>query len=245
MIVAYAPSGRLDAVEKLLSSFANPKDAMHEKQIATLKHIALMGGVHDYIAISSRELGNVLEISQQSASKKILELLGEGLIERDLGARRQRIKLTDKGFDLLRKEYSDYQRIFEMKDHLVIIGVVSSGLGEGQYYVNQEAYAEQFQKKLWFKPYEGTLNLKISHPELPKVDVLRGSEGIIIKGFEKEGRTFGDVKCFLATIHNMECAVVLPVRSHHTDIIEVICKYHLRRSLGLRDGDQVELVVSL
>lgn len=218
---------------------------VHEKQIATLKHIALMGGVHDYIAISSRELGNVLEISQQSASKKILELLGDGLIERDLGARRQRIKLTDKGFDLLRKEYSDYQRIFEMKDHLVIIGTVTSGLGEGQYYVNQEAYADQFQKKLWFKPFEGTLNLRLADPELPKLDILKKSEGILIKGFEKEGRTFGDVKCFLATIHNMECAVILPVRSHHTDIIEVICKFHLRRSLGLKDGDQVELIVSL
>jgi riboflavin kinase len=43
----------------------------------------------------------------------------------------------------------------------------------------------------------------------------------------------------------MECAVVLPVRSHHIDIIEIICKYHLRRSLGLKDGDQVELIVSL
>ena len=73
---------------------------MHEKQIATLKHIALMGGVHDYIAISSRELGNVLEISQQSASKKILELLGDGLIERDLGARGQRIKLTAMGIEI-------------------------------------------------------------------------------------------------------------------------------------------------
>ncbi|MBU1159279.1 MAG: DUF120 domain-containing protein [Candidatus Thermoplasmatota archaeon] len=218
---------------------------MHEKQIATLKHIALMGGVHDYIAISSRELGNVLEISQQSASKKILELLGEGLIERDLGARRQRIKLTDKGFDLLRKEYSDYQRIFEMKDHLVILGTITSGIGEGQYYVNQEGYTEQFQKKLWFKPYEGTLNLRTDQHELSKLEILKKSEGILIKGFEKEGRTFGDVKCFLATIRNMECAVVLPVRSHHTDVIEVICKYHLRRSLGLKDGDQVELIVSL
>ena len=101
--------------EIILLALCHPQPMVHEKQVATLKHIALMGGVHDYIAISSRELGNVLEISQQSASKKILELLGEALIERDLGARRQRIKLTDKGFDLLRKEYSDYQRIFEME----------------------------------------------------------------------------------------------------------------------------------
>ena len=117
---------------------------MRDKHIATLKQIALLGGVHDYIAISSRELGELLDISQQSASKKILELLSNGLIERDLGARRQRIKLTEKGFDLLRKEYSDYQRVFEMKDHLVIVGTVISGLGEGQYYVTQPEYLDQF-----------------------------------------------------------------------------------------------------
>lgn len=218
---------------------------MSTKHIATLKQIALLGGVHDYIAISSRELGELLEISQQSASKKILELLSNGLIERDLGARRQRIRLTDKGFDLLRKEYSDYQRIFEMKDHLVLLGNVVSGLGEGQYYINQSEYLDQFQKKLWFKPYEGTLNVKIGDQELAKLNILKKAEGITIKGFEKEGRTFGDVKAFLAKVHNMECAVVMPSRSHYKNVIELTCKYHLRRTLGLQDGDPVEVIVSL
>jgi len=218
---------------------------MRNKHITTLKQIALLGGVHNYIAISSRELGELLEISQQSASKKILELLSNGFIERDLGARRQRIRLTEKGFDLLRKEYSDYQRIFEMKDHMVIIGNIISGLGEGQYYVNQPEYQEQFQKKLWFKPYEGTLNVKIANQELPKLEILRKAEGISITGFEKEGRTFGDVKAFLAKVHNMECAVVMPNRSHYKNVIELMCKYHLRRTLGLQDGDQVEVIVSL
>jgi len=218
---------------------------MRNKHIATLKQIALLGGVHDYIAISSRELGELLDISQQSASKKILELLSNGLIERDLGARRQRIRLTDNGFELLRKEYSDYQRIFEMKDHLVIMGTIISGLGEGQYYVNQPEYLDQFQKKLWFKPYEGTLNVKVNDSELPKLEILRKAEGINIIGFQKEGRTFGDVKAFLAKVHNMECAVVMPSRSHYKNVVELMCKYHLRRTLGIRDGDQVEVIVSL
>lgn len=218
---------------------------MDEQKVHPLKQLALLGGVHDYVAISSKELGRILGISQQSASKKILELLGEGYILRDLGARRQRIKLTDKGFDLLRREYSDFQKIFDLKDHLVIQGAVTAGLGEGQYYVNLEGYAKQFQEKLWFKPYEGTLNLKIGSSELPKLDILKRAEGIIVEGFEKDGRSFGAVKCFLATIHNMECAVILPVRTHHAAMIEVICKYHLRRTLGLKDGDQVEVIVTL
>lgn len=67
---------------------------MDEKYIFALRKIALLGGIDEYIAVSSRELGDALEMSQQSASKRILELLDEKLIIRDLGARRQRIKLT-------------------------------------------------------------------------------------------------------------------------------------------------------
>ena len=50
---------------------------MDEKYSFTLRNLALLGAMDDYIAISSRELGDALEMSQQSASKRILELLDE------------------------------------------------------------------------------------------------------------------------------------------------------------------------
>jgi riboflavin kinase len=188
---------------------------MEGRLILALRKIAVMGGLHDFISISSRELGEALGMSQQSASKRILELLGQGWIIRDLGARRQRIKLTDKGMEALRREYSEYQRIFETRDHVLVHGEVVTGMGEGQYYVNQEGYQEQFLSLLGFKPYEGTR------------------------------RTFGEVLCHLADIQNIDCAVVVPIRSHYEDIIEVICKYHLRRTLGLKDGDVVEVRIHI
>jgi riboflavin kinase len=218
---------------------------MNEKFAIALKQIALLGGINDYIAISSRELGEKLHISQQSASKRILELLEEGYIQRDLGARKQRIKITKKGLDALRAEYSEYQKIFELRDHLVIRGVVATGMGEGQYYVTQPGYLEQFSEKLGFVPFEGTLNLKMNPSDVGKLDVLRRGEGIIINGFQRNGRTFGEVRCFPATIQNIECAVILPSRSHYSDIMEVLCKYNLRRTLGLNDGDVLELRISV
>ncbi len=54
---------------------------MNEKFAVALKQIALLGGINDYIAISSRELGSRLRISQQSASKRILEPEGPGCPE--------------------------------------------------------------------------------------------------------------------------------------------------------------------
>ena len=218
---------------------------MNEKFITALRRIALMGGMNNYIAISSRELGDKLDMSQQSASKRILELLEADLIQRDLGARRQRIKLTEQGIDLLRQEYLEYQKIFELKGHVVIHGIVTQGMGEGQYYVHQDSYKQQFSDKLEFMPYEGTLNVKVDTADLTKLEVLRKSDGIIIDGFERNGRTFGDVKAFSAKIHNIHCAVVMPARSHYDDVIEILCQYHLRRTLGIGDGDPVEVIIDV
>ena len=96
---------------------------MDEKYTFALRKIALLGGIDDLIAISSRELGDALNMSQQSASKRILELLDEKLITRDLGARKQRIKLTERGVDALKEEYNEYRRIFELEDDIFIPAV--------------------------------------------------------------------------------------------------------------------------
>jgi len=195
--------------------------------------------------LSSRDLGKLVGVSQQSASQRILELIRDGLVARDLATRRQRIRLTPKGADVLRKEYADYQRVFEIKETLTIAGSVASGLGEGAFYMRQKGYKDQFRKKLWFEPYEGTLNLKVGGPDLAKLRILEESPGIEISGFEAAGRTFGGAKCFLASMGHVDCAVIMPIRTHHTDVLEVISKHYLRSAVGLKDGDIAELTVTL
>ena len=218
---------------------------MKPYHVETLKGIALLGGTKEYVNLSSRELGKLIGVSQQSASQRILELIREGLVARDLATRRQRIKLTGKGMDVLRKEYADYQRIFEIRETVTISGVVSSGLGEGAFYMRQKGYKDQFRTKLWFEPYEGTLNLRIQGADLAKLEILRQSPGIEISGFESGGRTFGGAKCFLSTLGHLDCAIIMPIRSHYSEVIEVISKHYLRGALGLKDGDSVELIVQL
>ncbi|UCG68999.1 MAG: DUF120 domain-containing protein [Thermoplasmata archaeon] len=215
------------------------------KVVETLKELAIMGGINGMVSLSSREFGGKMGISQQSASNWILKLAQEGYIERQLGARKQMIKLSDKGMDLLRKEFTDYRRIFEAPGRVIIKGEVTTGFGEGGYYITQKGYTRQFKEKLDIEPYEGTLNLKLSSKELKGLEHLKNSEGIKIHGFDKGGRTFGAVKCFNAKINNVDCAVVMPKRSHYKDVIEVISKVHLRRTLSLKDGDEVELCVML
>ncbi len=218
---------------------------MDEKFSSALRKLALLGAIDDYVAVSSRELGEILGMSQQSASKRILELMEEKYIVRDLGARRQRIKITPKGVEELRKEYNDYRRIFELTDHTTIHGSVQSGMGEGGYYICQDGYLRQFIEKLGFTPFEGTLNVRIDPDDIGKLDVIRSTSGILINGFSDNGRSFGNVIAYKARIHNIDCAIVVPERSHYVDIIEIICHYHLRRTLSLDDGSEVDVKINL
>jgi riboflavin kinase len=217
----------------------------NSKVVQFLKRLAVMGALDNSISVSSTELGRELGISQQSASNWILELVNEGYIDRRLGARRQHIKLTEKGTETLKKEYSDYRHIFDSSGKMTITGAVTTGFGEGGYYINQEGYMEQFKEKLGFVPFQGTLNLRLSPKEVSTIELLRHSKGIEIDGFTEGGRTFGPVKCFMANIGNLQCAVVMPKRSHYREVIEVICKVHIRRTLSLKDGDGVKLTVAL
>jgi len=216
-----------------------------EKYIYALKKIALMGGIDDFISLSSRELGEMLEMSQQSASKRILELLNENLIDRDLGARKQRIKITAIGQDALRKEYNDYRRIFELTDHIILHGNVKDGMGEGGYYINQDGYMKQFEEKLGYRPFFGTLNVAIDKDDIGKLDIVKNTAGILIKGFTDDKRTFGDVIAYKAKIRNTDCAIVIPARSQYVDVIEIICKYHLRRTFSINTDDRLDVHVEL
>ncbi|MDY0293137.1 MAG: DUF120 domain-containing protein [Candidatus Methanomethylophilaceae archaeon] len=218
---------------------------MDEKYAFALRKIALLGGMDDYIAVSSRELGEALDMSQQSASKRILELLEEKYIVRDLGARRQRIKLTQKGVEELKKVYTEYRRIFELTDHVTIHGTIVTGMGEGGYYICQRPYMDQFKDKLGFSPFEGTLNIKVDKEDIGKLEVIKGTSGHTVSGFTSDGRSFGDVIAYKAKIRNIDCAIVIPERSHYQDIIEIVCQYHLRRTLSIGDGDRVEVRVEV
>ena len=218
---------------------------MGNKYSFALRKLALLGAIDDYIAVSSRELGSILEMSQQSASKRILELLDEKYIVRDLGARRQRIKITPKGVEELKKEYNEYRRIFELSDQVTVHGAVTAGMGEGGYYICQEGYMKQFESLLGFTPFEGTLNVALDPEDVSKLDIVRSTSGVMVKGFTHDGRSFGNVIAYKAKIRNIDCAIVVPERSHYMDTIEIICQFHLRRTLSLEDGDRVDVRITL
>ena len=211
--------------------------------LQTLKELALLGSIKNKIEISSQELARRLDTSQQTASRYLLELDKKGAITRELGIKKQLIQITSNGTEALQKEHSQYQQIFELTDRIHFKGKVISGLGEGRYYTEQSGYAKQFEQKLGFKPYPGTLNVEIEHIEKNKLRLLKNYDAMIVDGFENNNRTFGGVRCFRAKINGISGAIVLPLRSHYSSILEFISEHFLREKLGIEDDDEVKIVI--
>lgn len=211
----------------------------------TLKELALLGAVQNKIELSSHELAEQLHTSQQTASRYLLELDTQEMITRELGVKKQLIQITGQGAEALENEYLSYKQIFDLTNKVVFKGKLVSGMGEGKYYTGQKGYASQFEKQLGFVAYPGTLNVEIEYIERNKIRLLRSYGGIEIDEFQAEDRTFGGVICFKATINGKEGAIVLPKRSHYATILECISPVNLRETLGLHDGDVVEVVVYL
>ncbi len=215
--------------------------------LETLKQLALMGGTRKVLKLSSRDISERINQSVQTAARKLKELEENELIERTLTKDKQFVVITEKGIELLHKEYLDYKKIFEeLPDTVVIKGTVTSGVGEGAYYVSLEGYRRQFKERLGFDPFPGTLNLKIPKEQMFFRRLLDKEEGIKIDGFSAENRTFGDVKAFKSKVNGIDSAIVIPQRTHYPpDVLEVISAVKLRDVLGLTDGDTVEVEVFL
>lgn len=213
--------------------------------LQTLKELALLGAVKNRIEISSLELANQLDTSQQTASRYLLDLDQKGLITRELGIKKQLIQITHAGTEFLEEEYLEYQQIFELTEKLFFKGKVVSGLGEGRYYTEQKGYVDQFKEKLGFAPYPGTLNVEIKYVERNKLRLLKNYNAININEFETNDRTFGSVGCFRAEINGVEGAIVMPLRSHYSNILEFISPCFLREKIDLKDGDDIKIVIYL
>lgn len=116
-------------------------------------------------------------------------------------------------------------------------GIIISGMGKGKYFMSQDVYIEQFQEKLKFKPFSGTLNIKIEANEIAQIMNISNDKFGFISGKGK----LGDVKFIKAVLNDdVEGAIIFPAKTRHTeDILEFISNKNLRESLKIKDGDKV------
>jgi riboflavin kinase len=222
-------------------------DKENSRVFFMLYKLAEMGAYNQTIKVSTTTLAKEIGLSQQSASRYLINLERKGLIHRTATREGSYIRISKIGEELLRRIYFGLSAILEGKPRSIIIeGKVFSGLGEGAYYVSREAYRRQFIEKLGFDPYPGTLNLKIVDEQNARLrSELDAYPGIKINGFRNKDRTYGSVKCFHAMINGREKgAVIFAFRSHYgKDVLEIIAPVYLRGQLKLKDGDKVKVEI--
>ncbi|MEB2836115.1 MAG: CTP-dependent riboflavin kinase [Desulfurococcales archaeon] len=126
-------------------------------------------------------------------------------------------------------------------------GAVFSGRGEGGFYVG--IYAKQFEKVIGYRPYPGTLNLRIREGQVEAlVACVRRANPLLVEPPRIEGARLGGVYVYRARIHvgldYRDVYVVRPAITHYKwDVVEVISNEYLRGEFKLKDGDVVELEV--
>ena len=215
-----------------------------------MKFLALQGGIRHPVHISSIKLSKNLGISQQSASRYLIELVERGYLNRRLAQGGQVVTILEKGILTLRREFSEYSLMFGTQREIEMKGTLETGLGEGGYYISKKGYMSQFKQKLGWEPYEGTFNLRLDEDEVPKIEAMRAAEGMLISGFEQEGRTFGKAWVFNCTLRNGtsnvdDCAIISPKRTHYKRVVEIISPVFLRDKLDAEDGETFIISVNL
>ena len=214
--------------------------------LPTLIQLYSHGALGRAVEVSTADLGKELHLSQQAASKHLLRLEEEGLIERRRRGRGFSVIMTQKGADVVLSFYTKLKGVVETQmKPLTFHGRIFTGLGEGAYYVSLDGYRKQFKKLLGFEPYAGTLNLALDHSETELRRQLKFLDGVEIRGFQDGKRTYGPVKCFRARVEGKyEAGALVIERTHHGEaVLEVISPMHLRETLSLREGDPVSVTV--
>jgi riboflavin kinase len=206
-------------------------------------------GAHKRTAkISTEFLAQKMGISQQTASRYLIELETEGWIQKTTTPEGSLIRISETGIQELQKMYTNLRLLIEAAypPSITLEGIVFTGLGEGAYYITKEHYRKQFIEKLGFDPYPGTLNLKLTTEyDLKTRTELEAYPAVEIQGFKNEDRTFGLVKCYPAKIGNKtKGALILALRSHYDrSVLELIAPINLRKHLNLKDGNKVKVEI--
>ena len=111
-------------------------------------------------------------------------------------------------------------------------------------------YRMQFNDKLGYEPYAGTLNVKLlDQSSIRMRSMIDSCPSVFVSGFNDSSRSYGWVKCYPATLNDGaidKAAVVVLERTHYDNsMLEVIAPICIKDSLGMKNGDLVKVFVTM
>src|SRR5947208_15253062 len=130
---------------------------MKPSHLLALYRLAEMGAYQRNVPYSTSLVAKSIGVSQQTASRRLIEMEKLGLLSRSAEGRNQTVRITKEGLDSLTQMYRVLRSVFEApKAEVEISAVVFSGLSEGAYYMGMEGYRNPFRCELVFDPSLGT-----------------------------------------------------------------------------------------
>jgi riboflavin kinase len=221
------------------------------QHILTIVELLSKGARHNFVEVTTTELGKHIGRSQQAASKHLLDLENSGYIERAKKGQKFAVRVTDKGYSEIQSIFSSLRSALESVPAAIEFeGSVVSGMGEGAYYMSLEGYRRQFKEKLGYAPYPGTLNVRLTDQIFMNARRELGKHAsIFLDGFSDGTRTYGWVKCYRAVINDGavdNAAVLVLERTHYDDsMLEVIAPMSIKQAAGIKNGHRVKVQVQL
>ena len=203
-------SGMLITGESKARDMPEQQRALGADGVLTLKHLALLGALDSQEKISCSGLGERLDASTQTASRRLQRLEEGGYLDRDVVGDGQWVEVTERGAQRLQAEYADYRQVFERDTGVTLSGTVTSGMGEGRHYITLEGYMRQFVEKLGYEPFAGTLNIDLTPDSVRKRARLSSFEPVTIEGWESEDRSYGPASCYPTTLEGVQTVNVRP-----------------------------------
>jgi riboflavin kinase len=221
------------------------------QHILTIVELLSKGARHNFVEVTTTELGKHIGRSQQAASKHLLDLENSGYIERAKKGQKFSVRVTDKGYSEIQTIFSSLRSALEsVPSAIEFEGSVVSGMGEGAYYMSLEGYRRQFKERLGYEPYPGTLNIRLTDQIFMNSRRELGKHpSIFLDGFSDGTRTYGWVKCYRAAINDGavdNAAVLVLERTHYDDsMLEVIAPMSIKQAAGIKNGQRVKVEVQL
>jgi riboflavin kinase len=132
---------------------------------------------------------------------------------------------------------------------LTLAGDVTSGMGKAKEFLSLPGYVAQFEERLGYEPYPGTLNVTLTGDLDSRLRVAT-FDSITIDSWELDGQTFGGAECYPCLIETRtnesyeEAYVLVPDRTdHEDDKLELVAPARLRDVLDLADGDELAITI--
>ena len=123
-------------------------------------------------------------------------------------------------------------------------GIVSGGTGKSKLFTELPWVRKQYKEKLGIDPVPGTFNITVIPEDRKQLNRIRNVRGIEI--VPEDAGYCAATSFFVLINHRIKGVAIIPLVPYYPDMqLEIVSSEYVRQSLSLKDGDVVEVEVSV